>query len=256
MAGNPPSPLRGPGEVAEDEAGPALRETYARIAGLLGVPFVPTIYRMLGRWPDWLAASVDAIGPLLATRAADAFAGDARERAASAGLPGDPLPAGNDARAVLAVLERYNRANPRSLLFATALDGGAPRPQGLMSHGSRDVPPFTAGDPAGVLEDVRARHGGLVLPGVWRELAGWPDVLDAAWRRVRPLAGVPAFQNARTAVADLALAATSGTVAPSPADHGVPEADQAEIAAITGWFAHGIPAVIVEIEYLRCLVTS
>jgi hypothetical protein len=255
MVGDLPSPLRGPGEIAEDEAGPALRETYARIAGLLGVPFVPTIYRMLGRWPDWLAAAVDTIGPLLATREADAFATDARQRAASAALPGDAVHAGDDAPAVLAVLERYNRANPRSLLFATALDGGAPRPRGLMGPGAPDASPWS-GDPGGVLEDVRARHGGLVLPGVWRELAGWPDLLEAAWRQVRPLAAVPAFQHARTAVADLALAATSGTVAPSPADHGVPDADLAELATITGWFAHGIPAVIVEIEYLRRLVTT
>ena len=40
--------LRGPGEVAEDEATGAVADAYARLRAALGVNFLPTVVRMLG----------------------------------------------------------------------------------------------------------------------------------------------------------------------------------------------------------------
>lgn len=246
----PVSPLRGAGEIAEDEAGPELGCTYARLHAALGVAFVPTLYRMLGRWPGYLAAATDALAPVLASPAAEAFARAARDRAAATPLPGAPVPAGDELPDVVAILERYNTANPRSLLFATALLPDAPAPAGLMEPGAG---PEVAG---ALLDDVRARHGGFVVPGVWRELAARPAVGATAWWQIRPLADAPGFHAARAAVRELALAETAGLAVPPLAGTHVAPEDRAEVERIVGWFAHGIPAVLVEIEHLRRLLRA
>ncbi len=248
------SPLRGVGEVAEDEAGPELARTYARLHRALGVAFVPTVYRMLGRWPGYLAAATDALAPALASESAERFAAAARARAVAVELPGSPIDAGPSAPEILALLERYNTANPRSLLFASALAPGALPPGGLMEPEA--ISSTEPADAAALLEEIRTRHGGFVLPGVWRELAGRPAVARAAWREVRPLARIPAFHDARAAIRELAIAQTAAVAAPELAERHVAREDRADLERIVSWFAHGIPAVLVEIEHLRRLIKS
>ena len=62
--------LRGPREVAEDEAGSSVAALYARLRELLGVPFVPTVFRMLAVHEDYLAAVVEAASATPAERRA------------------------------------------------------------------------------------------------------------------------------------------------------------------------------------------
>ena len=62
--------LRGPGEIAEDDAGGALAQTYTQLRAALGVTFVPTVFRMLARHERYLTAAVTALAPAVATRAA------------------------------------------------------------------------------------------------------------------------------------------------------------------------------------------
>ena len=171
------SVLRGPGEVAEDEATGETARAYARLRDALGAAFVPTVFRMLGRHGPYLAAGVDAVleradAPALERLAAD---GRAVGAAAAARLPGPALDAGREAPAVAALLERYNTVNPRGIAFVLALRGDTPRPPAPVLRAP--LPPPVPG----LLDDVRACHAGLTVPGLWRELAaGHPAVAGQA----------------------------------------------------------------------------
>lgn len=248
------SPLRGPGEVAEDEAGPALAETYARLRAMLGVEFVPTVYRMLGVHESYLSAATESMDGLIEGDGAEAFASQARGLAgrAAAECPTASIALGSDTEAVEAMFERYNRANPRNLLFARAMLPSGPDEAGeVMGPGAGGA--ALPADPDSVLADVKAAHGGFVQPGMWRELAEFPEILTEAWRAVSPLRGVEAFQDARRSIIAAASSAAAGVEPPDPGRLGLSEEAARSIEAILTWFTRGIAAMIVEIEYLRLI---
>ncbi|QEC48403.1 hypothetical protein FSW04_13045 [Baekduia soli] len=240
--------LRGPGEVAEDEASGEAARAYARLRDALGAAFVPTVFRMLGRHGPYLAAGVDAVLEHADASALEQLAADGRAvgAAAAAGLPGPALDAGREAPAVAALLERYNTVNPRGIAFVLALRGDTARPPAPVLRAP--LPPPVPG----LLDDVRACHAGLTVPGLWRELAaGHPAVAGQAWALVRPLAGDPALEAARDAVTDGARRLVAGVAAPDPAALGCDEDARREIAAILDWFVVAIPTMVVVIEILR-----
>lgn len=239
-------PLGGEGEVSEAEATGGLADAYATIRRALGVPFVPTVYRMLARHERVLVAAVAALEPLLASERAGPYSEAARRRGASAArrLPGSALEAGDAQAAVLATLERYNRANPLNLLFSLAL-----RPEGAdWTPAVMGPPPPPRGD---LLADVRACHGGFTVPGVWRELAGRPELAAEAWGLVRPLAGSTELRTARDDVIALARAELASVSLPSAEALGYGPGDSAAIRGTLAWFPHGIATMVVEIEFLR-----
>lgn len=247
-----PSRLRGPGEVAEDEAGPALARTYSRLRKMLGVEFVPTVYRMLGVHESYLTAATESAGGLIQGDAGDAFAARARELAGQAALsfPAAPISLGADAEKINAMFDRYNRANPRNLLFARALLPDGPVDAGGVM-GPREAGATNFADPEAVLADVEAAHGGFVKPGLWRELADFPVVLLEAWSAVRPLADAPAFQDARSSLLAAASSVAADVEPPDPLALGLGAEAASSIGAILSWFTRGIAAMIIEIEYLR-----
>lgn len=238
---------RGPGEIAEDEATGRTVETYARLRDALGTPFVPTVFRLLARHETYLATGVDALLARLDRDAIAELADAVRERAALAALelPGPPLDAGDDRAAVAALLRRYNVVNPRGIVLVRALRGDVARPPAAVMRAPLPRPV------AATLEDVRAAHGGLTVPGMWRELAELDaGVATAAWARIRPLAGAAAFDAARADIGEWAGAAVAAVVTPDPARLGCRPEDQREIAMILDWFVAAIPALVVEIEVL------
>ncbi|UGS39145.1 hypothetical protein [Capillimicrobium parvum] len=261
-------PLRGSGEVAEDEATGAVADAYARLRDALGVDFLPTVVRMLGRYDRLLTATTDAMAGVLGGPEGAAFAGAARARGTEAAerLPGGALAAGAAAADVRVLLERYNVANPRNLLLVTALSAGladaepapgttpAPPPAGVATAAGAPAvmyAPLPAPVP-GLLDDIRACHGGFTVPGMWRELAASrPAVAERAWRLVRPLAGEDELHAAIADVAARAAAVVRGQAMPNVADLGYDAEAQADIAGIVTWFRLGIPTMVIEIEYLR-----
>ena len=199
--------LRGPREVAEDEAGSSVAALYARLRELLGVPFVPTVFRMLAVHEDYLAAVVDAASATPAERRAT-YARRGVGLAADVARDLDPgsVSAGEDTAAIQGVIERYNVANPAGMLILAALSDGLEPARVL------EAPlPERAG--RSLLDDVLMCHGGFTVPGLWRELAhGWPDVAERAWTEIRSLAQAPRFASGRDellALASEALPAAS-----------------------------------------------
>jgi hypothetical protein len=238
--------LRGPGEVAEDEAGDAVRGLYARLRELLDVAFVPTVFRMLAVHEGYLAAVVDALAKTSAPRRA-AHARACVELAARVAAQLDPpaLDAGADAPRVAALLDRYNVANPSGLLVLTALATGLRPARGVLE------PPLPARAGRGLEDDVLACHGGLTVPGLWRELAhGWPALAERGWDEIRALAEAPRFATGRTELVALAAGAIGPGDLPAPAT--VLTGDvAAEVERIVAWFARAIPTMVLEIECLR-----
>jgi hypothetical protein len=241
--------LRGPAEIAEDEASDAVAALYARLRDALEVRFIPTVFRMLARHELYLAAAVDALTGGIDASTRHAFAQRAR------GVTADALDAGGAGGAVtlgtggehaevVELLTRYHEANPRGMLVVRALARGVRPATGVMS------PPLPPPAPE-LLADVRACHGGFTVPGMWRELhARHPAVALGAWPAVRELATTPGFDAARAAVMALADEAMATVTPPRPAELGADPTAVAEIEEILAWFSVGIPSMVVEIEYL------
>ena len=243
--------LRGSGEVAEDEATGSVAELYARLRETLGVPFVPTVFRILAAHEAYLTAGVDALAALPAERR-DAYARRAVGIAArvAAELAPPPLEAGESLAELSALFERYNQANSRNLLLLTAMARDLPPARGVME------PPLP--QPSGsLLDDVRACHGGLTVPGVWREFEhGWPVLAAPAWVEIRRLALAPRFGGGRTELIEYAAQAIAPGTIPPPEEL-VPDAEAArDIERAVAWFARAIPTMVVEIECLRRAFTA
>jgi len=243
--------LRGAGEVAEDEAGPELAATYARLKLALGVDFVPTVYRMLGVHEVYLRAATDAVAGLIAGEAGERFAAEARRgaRTAAARMPPASIALGGDGEEITALFDRYNTANPRNLLFARALNPRGPTDPGAVM-GPSDREPAGA-DVESILAEVLDTHGGFVQPGMWRELAAYPEVLAPAWQAVAPLGRSPVFQEARSSITELAGSAAAAVSPPDAIALGLAPEEARAVEQILNWFIRGISAMIVEIEYLR-----
>jgi hypothetical protein len=236
--------LHGPREVAEDQAGDTVAGLYARLRELLGVPFVPTVFRMLAVHEDYLAAVVDAASAAPLERRAT-YARRGVELAAEVARQLEPasLSAGEDTAAIQAVIERYNVANSAGMLILAALADGLEPARVL------EAPlPDRAG--RSLQDDILLCHGGVTVPGLWRELAqSWPEVAERAWAQIRSLAQTARFASGRTELVALASEALPATAFP-PAD-----ADP-EIERIVAWFARTIPTMVLEIECLRLALGS
>jgi hypothetical protein len=238
--------LRGPGEVAEDEAGDAVVALYARLRELLDIAFVPTVFRMLAVHERYLAAVVDALAATSARRRA-AHARACVEFAVRVAAELDPpaLDAGTDAPRVAALLDRYNVANPSGLLVLTALAMGLEPARGVLE------PPLPSRAGRSLDDDVLACHGGFTVPGLWRELGhGWPALAERAWNQIRALAEAPRFGTGRTELVALAAGAIGPGELPRPAAV-LTGRDAAEVEPIVAWFACAIPTMVLEIECLR-----
>ncbi len=246
-------PLHGPGEIAEDEASLALAETYARLRLLLDAPFVPTVYRRLAAIDErYLADALDALAPLIGGADARRFAAATCARAAEAAAELDipPLRLGSAKREVLAIIDRYNAANPRSLLFVTALSASAERNATTVAEGAsgvmEDVPHSAAPtDTRPILDEIRVLHGDCTVPGMWRELSRFPAVLRQAWAALRHTPGQAAFAQAQADIAMLARAEVQCRLAAQ-----LPTAQQ-RTRNLLRHFKGVITAMIVEIECLR-----
>lgn len=229
----------------------ALGRADARLRSELGMPFVPTVFALLGRHDRYLVAAMEAfVTPSLDTIEEHARMTRAIGSEAAAALVRTPLRAGSAGQAILELLDRYNEVNPRSLLVTTPLAHGLTLASRVMEQ---PLPPSSAGGGAdSLLADVQACHGAFNVPGLWRELAaGWPEHAGAAWSLVRGLPRSEDFARARDAVLSLARATVAGRTGPRPADVSCAADEALEITQVLAWYQIVIPTMVVEIECLR-----
>jgi hypothetical protein len=233
-----------PTEVPEAEARGAVAESYASIRRALGSAFVPTVYRRLAVHPDALATAVAVLPEIVEAAQSTGYTDDLMRTAASLVRPvrGSVAPAPPGAADVVA---RYRAANPINLLFAVSLldtaDDGADRPAVM----EPSLPPAAAAEE----DDIRACHGGQVLPGLWRELGGWREWRSSAWAALRQDAAAGGLVSARTAVMTTAVGLGSAT-AVHAARHEVASLLPAAAALELRRFPAVIASMVVEAEWL------
>jgi len=100
-----------------------------------GTPFVPGLYLILARWPDYIAHLAGVLAPLgaapeMAAARAALLAGIDRAVAelfptlpALPALPGGGMPAADEFPAVLAALDMYRRTSPEMVIFGRLIAG-------------------------------------------------------------------------------------------------------------------------------------
>jgi hypothetical protein len=228
-------------EVVEADAGGRVADLFEQVRHALGTTFVPTVYRRMATHPAALAAAVAPLGSIVHLARQENFARRSQRLAAGL-LAVDPSLQTLTPRGPRSVVERYRAANPLNLVFAVAVLGLGPAPRPVMA------PPL--GPPhADEDEDIEACHGGVVLPGLWRELAPWAPWRSAAWSVLRAEAEAGHLRTAREEV----LAAAADLVSRSPvgAAHKevLPLLPPAVAAELRG-FPAVIASMVVEAEWL------
>ncbi|MDO8309262.1 MAG: hypothetical protein Q7V58_13015 [Actinomycetota bacterium] len=234
-------------EVPEDQAPPEISARYAHIRGLLGSAFVPTVYRRLALYPDAFAPAVDLLAAVVDLSNTSGFPEQARSLAVAA-LRTRAHGRGPRAAGVSQAIGRYRAANPTNLLFSLAISGPTTTWQpGVMAP---PLPPPCAD----IWQDIRGCHGGPIVPGLWRDLAPWPDELRQLWRQTRLAADGGDILTARQPVLDAALDLLSDAGLAS--DSGVLDCLPPDAAMAFSWFPVGVASMIVEGEFLHQLTNS
>ena len=201
--------------IPEDEAAGIVKDIYADMRAVLGIPVVNLIYRHIATLPGCLEWSWATLRPLYTS---GAIGRSAQRLAARVALP--PLPRLSPAvlaavgvnpesiRAVLRTLDTYNRANPMNLIALTVLlaymEGRVPpraktgrfvAPRAAPAQPDDALPPLLAvermpPDTAALVRELAAigvEEGDVAMPTLWRHLAHWPGYLALALTLLRPL---------------------------------------------------------------------
>ena len=118
-------------------AGPALRALLLGLGNEVdGRRFVPGLYRMLARWPAYLAHAATVLEPVRDASAQACAVLSARIDAAIPALQGalgDHAPPARDAaerERVLAAIERYRVTSPQMVVYGRMLAGALPAAPG------------------------------------------------------------------------------------------------------------------------------
>lgn len=256
MLGRPISgtDLAGPGEVAEAQAVGAVARAYELLRTALGVSHVPTVYRMLATDPAFLVEFIDR-----ALASVDRYAADdvpARLRAvAQSSLPSgeNPIDAGERLDDIRDLLEGYNRANPLTLLLTLLLAGPDAVLRDDVMSPPLPVPPSGDGVEE-LLGDILACHGGVTVPGLWREMFRAPSSARPMWETVRASAEAGHIARAREAVFDAAREIVSDQDYLTGLVEDQSPQDRAGIDRVLTWFPSGISTMIAEIELMKAIV--
>ncbi|MDQ3350047.1 MAG: hypothetical protein M3545_19030 [Acidobacteriota bacterium] len=141
---------------------------------------------------------------------------------------------------------------PKLLLIATALHETEfePAPDGSAAEPLADPSRIPAGAAEGttkvemvepekadervrtLFESVRERHQHPLVSSYYRGLGNWPDFLDAAWERVRPLVGSDAYEARKGMLIDFARGAVRNLPIAGTAATELPEAQRDEVRAL------------------------
>lgn len=205
---------RKPQPVAEHEARGELERVYYEIPHVLRVRGVNLNFRTWAGYGDFLPVMWDAIRPTAETRAFEEAADQLRAEAADAASTLGRLDALDGARLgesqrwhIERSLDLYHYINPKLLLITSAVRLALlDEPLGTATPESRPLERIERGPPAEMLpmemtsdepDDKQLRSTfddikqTLDLPSVnsdYRTLGLWPEYLESAWQRLKPLA--------------------------------------------------------------------
>lgn len=272
-------------EIMPDQADERIRPIYEEIQRTLRVPFVNFIFRSLANYPDYFEAAWGHLAPVLRTRAFEQAADELRARALLEPVPdasGADWETLGDMDQIRPFSDSIHYVLPKLLLIATAFDedvlgvkpeeryrggigGGNPAaeiPLGV-AEGTKQVqmvdPKRATGQVKELFEDIRARHGHPGVASYYRSLGQWPDFLQAAWKRIEPCVGSPAYEERKRVLINHAQAAVHGL--PSVAldrpiqGRGVTLEKMEEINAILAVFRFKlIPDLLLDVALIQAML--
>ncbi len=265
------------GEVMPDEADEEVRAVYEGVRTNLRVPFVNFVFRALANYPSYLTFAWARLEPRLLTSRFEEASDALRARALLEPVPdasGVEWGSLGDLGQIRGFTDTIHYALPKLLLVASALDEGFAGEPGTadgpsqaavrpgVAEGTTTVPMVATGEAGGrlgeILEEIRERHGHPDVASYYRGIANWPPFLEAAWDRVGPLVGAPAYarrkrellEEARDAALELPL-----PTAEEAFDNGLSEEQAAEIRAILALFRFRIISdTLLEVPLVKALL--
>lgn len=262
------------GEVMPDEADEEVRAVYEGVRTNLRVPFVNFVFRALANYPSYLAFAWARLEPYLLTSRFEEASDALRARALLEHVPdasGVDWGSLGDLGQIRGFTDTIHYALPKLLLVVSALDEGLGEEPGTadgpseaavrpgVAEGTTTLPMVAAGEASGrlreTLEEIKDRHGHPDVASYYRGIGNWPLFLGAAWERVGPLVGTPAYaerkrellEEARSAALELPL-----PTAEEAFDKGVSEEQASEIRSIVALFRFRIiPDTFVEVPLVK-----
>lgn len=246
------------GEVMPDEADEEVRAVYEGVRTNLRVPFVNFVFRVLANYPSYLTFAWSRLEPCLLTSRFEEASDALRARALL-----EPVPDASDVAwgslgdlgRIRGFTDTIHYALPKLLLVVSALDEGLAGAPGTadkpsegtvtpgVAEGTTMLPMVATGEASEklrqVLEEIKDRHGHPDVASYYRGIANWPRFLEAAWDRVAPLVGEPAYterkrellEEARNVALELPL-----PTAEEARRHGVSEEEIDDIRAVLALF--------------------
>ncbi len=266
------------GEVMLDEAEEEVRAVYEGVRANLRVPLVNFVFRALANYPSYLAFAWARLEPfLLASRFEEAS--DALRARALLG----PVPDASDVdwgslgdlARIRGFTDTIHYVLPKLLIVVSALDeglggetgtaddgpsGAAVRPG--VAEGTTTLPMVETGEAGGrlreILEEIKGRHGHPDVASYYRGLANWPPFLEAAWERVGPLVGAPAYARRKRELLEEARDAALGLSLPTFGEarrRGMNEERADEIRALLALFRFRIiPDTLLEVPLVKAFL--
>ena len=265
-------------DIMPGQASKRIEAIYEEIQETLRVPIVNLIFRSLANYPDYLEGAWQRLRPALGTRSFERAADRLRAEALL-----EPVPDASGVRweetgeidRIRAFNDTIHYVLPKLLLIATALHETEfePAPDGSAAEPLADPSRIPAGAAEGttkvemvesekadervrtLFESVRERHQHPLVSSYYRGLGNWPDFLDAAWERVRPLVGSDAYEARKGMLIDFARGAVRNLPIAGTAATELHEAQRDEVRALLAAFrSKFIPEMLLDVALIKALI--
>ncbi len=218
-----------------NEVTPEIRRTYDEIRAAFDLPYVPSLFKLLAGFPDYLRIAWRDLAPVASSREFQTSATAMEEFIRSEAISGawrlgdqERLLANQkistaDMPVLAGVVGVFARTLPRMLLFSRLLQRGYSGGQrGRVSSGkespalSRLITLHIPGErDAGlrtwmIYNDMRRTTGSTHVMDMFRVLTPFPSYLAAVWQDSKKLMADSGFQRARDEIARRSIGLTSG----------------------------------------------
>ncbi len=266
-------------DIMPDQAGEQISPVFEDIQQTLRVPLVNLIFRTLANYPDYLENAWKALRPAFRSRV---FEKEADYLHSMALL--EPVPASSGVNwENIGEMDRLRAFNdtifyvlPKLLLVTTAFyetsfnSRSAEEGKAAKEHDSSEIPLGIAEgtgkvkmvDPEKASERVRDlfssikdTHGHPLVSSYYRGIANWPDFLEEAWSRIKPLVGSAAYEERKQELIEQALAGIKNLPVLEIEKPGVEPGQREEIKLILTAFQHKfIPEMLLDVALIKAML--
>ena len=207
-------------DIMPDQADERIKPIYEDIQRTLRVPIVNLIFRTLANYPDYFENLWKQLSPKLRTETFEKAADSLRREALLKPVPdvsGLYLDKLDDLDKLRAFNDTIHYVLPKLLIITTAFEEstfGLDKESGNnpVSDASKEIPlgaaagttkvkmvdPDKASDRVqGLFDSIKERHGHPLVSSYFRGLGNWPDFLEQAWHRLKPIVGTTDYEDSK-----------------------------------------------------------